>query len=47
MLTATAVEVSRSRKVAVYRMDVTRADATLVASLTGTVYLTGKALPSG
>jgi acyl-CoA thioesterase len=39
-LTATAVEVSRARKIAVYRIDVTRADGTLVASFTGTVYVT-------
>ena len=39
-LTATAIEVSRSRKIAVYRISVTRADATLVASFTGTVYIT-------
>jgi len=44
-LTARAVEVSRTRKLGVYRMDVTREDGTLVASLTGTVYLTGKPLP--
>ena len=39
-LTATAVEVSRSRKLAVYRVDLARADGTLVASFTGTVYIT-------
>jgi phenylacetic acid degradation protein PaaD len=39
-LTATAVEVSRSRRIAVYRIDVTREDATLVSSFTGTVYVT-------
>lgn len=39
-LTATAVEVSRLRKIAVYRIDVARADATLIASFTGTVYVT-------
>ena len=44
-LTARAVEASRTRKLAVYRMDVTREDGKLVASLTGTVYLTGKPLP--
>lgn len=44
-LTARALEASRTRKFAVYRIDVTRADGTLVASLTGTVYLTGKPLP--
>jgi len=38
-LTATATEVSRTRKIAVYRIDVTRADGTLVAGFTGTVYV--------
>jgi len=40
VLTATAVEVSRTRRIAVYRVDVTRADRTLISSFTGTVYLT-------
>jgi GTPase len=44
-LTARAVELSRSRKLGVYRMEVRRADGVLVASLTGTVYRTGKPLP--
>jgi phenylacetic acid degradation protein PaaD len=39
-LSATAVEVSRLRKIAVYRIDVTRADGTLVSGFTGTVYVT-------
>jgi acyl-CoA thioesterase len=38
-LTATATEVSRTRRIAVYRIDVTRADGTLVAGFTGTVYV--------
>jgi acyl-CoA thioesterase len=38
-LTATAVEVSRTRKIAVYRVDITRSDGTLLASFTGTVYV--------
>ena len=42
-LTAAAVEVSRTRRIAVYRVDVTRADRTLVSSFTGTVYLTTRA----
>lgn len=42
VLTATAIEVSRTRKIAVYRVDVTRADATLIASFTGTVYVTSR-----
>jgi acyl-CoA thioesterase len=41
-LTATAVEVSRSRKLAVYRIDVARAEGTLVSSFTGTVYVTAR-----
>ncbi len=44
-LTARAEEVSRTRKLGVYRMEVRREDGVLVASLTGTVYRTGKALP--
>jgi acyl-CoA thioesterase len=39
-LTASAAEVSRSRKLAVYRIDVTRADGAMVSSFTGTVYVT-------
>ena len=38
-LTATATEVSRTRKIAVYRIDVARGDGTLVAGFTGTVYV--------
>jgi len=41
-LTATAVEVSRTRKLAAYRVDVAGADGTPVASFTGTVYLTAR-----
>jgi acyl-CoA thioesterase len=41
-VTATAVEVSRSRKLAVYRVDVTRGDGTLLSAFTGTVYVTTK-----
>jgi len=44
-LTARAAEVSRTRKLGVYRMEVRRDDGVLVASLTGTVYRTGKPLP--
>ncbi len=40
VLTATATEASRTRKLAVYRIDVARADGTLVAGFTGTVYVT-------
>ena len=41
-LTATATEVSRSRKLAVYRVDVVRGDGQIVSSFTGTVYVTTK-----
>ena len=40
VLTATAVEVSRSRKLGVYRVDVARADGRLISVFTGTVYVT-------
>jgi len=39
-LSATATEISRSRKLAVYRVDVTRSDGTMISSFTGTVYIT-------
>jgi LAO/AO transport system kinase len=42
-LVATATEVSRSRKLAVYRVDITRAaDGLAMSSFTGTVYITGR-----
>jgi len=41
-LVARAHEVSRSRRLAVYRVDVTRADGRAISSFTGTVYITGK-----
>ena len=41
-LTATAIEVSRSRRLAVYRIDVTRADGAMISSFTGTVYITAR-----
>lgn len=41
-LTASAVEVSRSRKLAVYRIDVSRSDGTVISSFTGTVYVTAQ-----
>ncbi len=41
-LTATAVETSRTRKLGVYRIDVTRQDGALVSTFTGTVYVTGR-----
>ncbi|MBK9114460.1 MAG: methylmalonyl Co-A mutase-associated GTPase MeaB [Betaproteobacteria bacterium] len=40
VLTARSLEVSRNAKIAVYRVDVTRGDGTVVASFTGTVFMT-------
>ena len=42
VLTATAIEVSRSRKIAVYRVEVTGKSGESVGGFTGTVYRTGK-----
>jgi len=44
-LTARAFEVSRSKRIAVYRVDVTRGDAAPVSSFTGTVYVTQRTTP--
>ena len=44
-LMARATEVSRSKKLAVYRVDVTRSDGAMVSSFTGTVYVTQRATP--
>jgi LAO/AO transport system kinase len=41
-LVARAYEISRSAKLAVYRVDVTRGDGAVVSSFTGTVYLTSR-----
>jgi len=41
-LTATATEVSRTRKLGVYRIDLARGDGTLISSFTGTVYITAR-----
>jgi phenylacetic acid degradation protein PaaD len=46
VLTATATELSRSTKVATYRIDVVRADGKLVAGMTGTAFISGKPLES-
>ena len=46
-LTATASEISRTRRIAVYRVEVTRADGALVAGFTGTVYVLGKPNAAG
>jgi acyl-CoA thioesterase len=45
VLTARAVELARSKRLATYRIDVMRADGEPVALFTGTVYITGKPLP--
>lgn len=42
LLTATATEVSRNRKLGVYRIDVTNSDSVLIAGFTGTAYITGR-----
>lgn len=42
VLTATAVEISRSSKASNYRIDVVRADGKLVAAMTGTALISGK-----
>jgi acyl-CoA thioesterase len=40
VLTANAIEITRTRRLGVYRVDVTRADGTRISSFTGTVYVT-------
>lgn len=47
VLTATAIEVSRGRKLAVYRVDVENEAGSLVSSFTGTVYVTTKSNEPG
>jgi phenylacetic acid degradation protein PaaD len=42
VLTATAVEISRSSKASNYRIDVVRGDGKLVAAMTGTALISGK-----
>lgn len=42
VLTATAVEISRTAKLAHYRVDVTTSEGTLVAAMTGTAFISGK-----
>jgi len=46
VLTATATELSRSTKVATYRIDVLHADGKLVAGMTGTAFISGSSLES-
>ena len=43
VLTATAREVARSTRIATYRAEVLRADGKIVATFTGTVFITGGA----
>ena len=43
VLTATAVEIARSSRLSSYRIDVVRSDGKLVAAMTGTAYISGKA----
>jgi phenylacetic acid degradation protein PaaD len=42
VLTATAVEIARSKKLSNYRIDIVRGDGKLVAAMTGTTYISGK-----
>ena len=42
VLIATASEVSRSRKLGVYRIDVTTAEGVMIASFTGTAFVTSR-----
>jgi acyl-CoA thioesterase len=42
VLTATATELTRTRRLGVYRVDVARQDGALVACFTGTVYVTSR-----
>jgi acyl-CoA thioesterase len=42
VLTATAVEISRSARLSHYRVDVVRGDGKLVAGLTGTAFVSGE-----
>jgi acyl-CoA thioesterase len=42
VLTATAIEIARSARIANYRVDVVRADGTVIAGMSGTAFVTGK-----
>lgn len=44
VLTATAEELSRSTRLATYRIDVRRGDGKLVAAMTGTAFISGRPL---
>ena len=45
MVTARSTEVSRTARLAIYRVDVTRQDGAHISSFTGTVYITKRAHP--
>jgi phenylacetic acid degradation protein PaaD len=47
VLTAVAVEMSRSRRLAIYRVEVHAGNGILISVFTGTVYITGKSNMSG
>ena len=42
VLTATSIEVSRNRKIGVYRIEMTNTENVLIAGFTGTAYITGR-----
>ncbi len=42
VLVAKAHEISRSRRIAVYQVEVLNSEGTLIAGFTGTVYITAK-----
>lgn len=46
-LTARAVELSRGRKTAIYRVEIERQDGKVVAAFGGTVYITGRPVAAG
>jgi acyl-coenzyme A thioesterase PaaI-like protein len=45
-VTAHATEVSRGRRTAVYRVEITRQDGVAVAAFTGTVYISSRPKPA-
>jgi acyl-CoA thioesterase len=47
VLTATATEVSRNRKLGVYRIEVTTGEGVLIASFTGTAYISSRGNDGG
>ncbi|MBI2314402.1 MAG: hydroxyphenylacetyl-CoA thioesterase PaaI [Betaproteobacteria bacterium] len=44
VLTASAKEISRTRRLGIYRVEVTREDGALVAAFTGTVYISSRTI---